>query len=134
VIALSANTDEKNGEACLAAGASAIIADPVDPEKLLRQIGELLNLSWIYAPDDERMEKAELAIPPKTQLEALHELAKRGNMRDIRLWAEELESLDEGYRAFSDNLRRLSDNYQSKAILELVEQCLEREKSNAAQK
>ncbi len=55
----------------------------------------------------------------------LHQLALAGNMRDIRHYAQHLAALDERYRPFADKLQELAREYQSKAILTLVEQYLE---------
>ena len=66
-----------------------------------------------------------LLAPPQQELEILHGLAMRGNMRKIEQRADHLAELDERYRPFANQLRRLADGYQSQAILSLVEQCQE---------
>ncbi|MGZ3238483.1 MAG: ATP-binding protein, partial [Burkholderiaceae bacterium] len=125
IIAMSTSSGEEDQAAYMTAGATAFMAKPVNPERLLEQIGTLLNLSWIYVlPDEEEAIEGPLITPPHTELKALHALALTGNMRDIGHWAEHVELLDQKYRSFADKLRRLSHSYQSKAILALVEQCL----------
>ena len=69
-----------------------------------------------------------LLAPPDSELKVLHGLALQGNMRDIMHWADQLEMLNEQYRPFSNKLRRLSKEYQSKAILALVERHMETSK------
>jgi len=45
-----------------------------------------------------------------------------GNMLEITRQASHIAELDERYCAFADRLRMLASQYQSKAILHLVEQ------------
>ena len=51
-----------------------------------------------------------------------HRLALLGSMRDIAQYAAHLSELDERYGVFADELKVLAKGYQSKAILQLVEQ------------
>jgi PAS domain S-box-containing protein len=46
VIAISASATSADGENCLAAGANAFMAKPVDADMLLQHIGSLLSLTW----------------------------------------------------------------------------------------
>ncbi|HEY8099509.1 MAG TPA: PAS domain S-box protein [Burkholderiaceae bacterium] len=126
IIAISGSAGAEEQAAYIAAGATAFMTKPIDPERLLQQIGALLNLNWIYVLSDEEDAIAgPLITPSRTELETLYALALTGNMRDIAHWAEHVESLDEKYRPFADKLRRLSNSYQSKAILALVEEYLQ---------
>ncbi|TFV99519.1 HAMP domain-containing protein [Oxalobacteraceae bacterium OM1] len=67
----------------------------------------------------------ELHRPPPVEMERLHRLALAGNMRAIRAYAHELGQQDPGCRAFADRLDAMARQYQSKAILQFVEQCLQ---------
>jgi hypothetical protein len=55
-------------------------------------------------------------------MEVLHRLAKLGNMQEIMMQAERLAKLDERYRPFANQLHALARNYQSRAVLRLVEE------------
>jgi PAS domain S-box-containing protein len=79
--------------------------------------------------EDEK--ESDLTAPPYEQLKALHKLALGGNMREIVHWAEHLQALDEKYAPFANKLRRLSNAYQSKAILAMVEQHLRQQERTA---
>lgn len=61
-----------------------------------------------------------MVAPPKDEIDVLSRLAMEGNMRDIRQHADHIEALDAKYKVFADKLRQLAKNYQSKAILEMV--------------
>ncbi|QDZ29885.1 ATP-binding protein [Noviherbaspirillum sp. UKPF54] len=72
-----------------------------------------------------RRDEARLISPPQPEMRHLHQLALAGNMREIRHYAKHLAGLDERYRPFADKLQDLAHDYQSKAILTLVEQYLD---------
>lgn len=63
-----------------------------------------------------------LHVPPRQELDALHALALRGNMRDVMQYAEPLAEADPRYQPFVGQLRRLAQSYQTKALSGLIEQ------------
>jgi signal transduction histidine kinase/CheY-like chemotaxis protein len=126
IIAISASTTEDDARQCLAAGMNAFLPKPVEFGKLLARIATLLQLSWCYAlppPAEPALEDEGewLVAPPVREMEALLHLARLGNMQEITLQAARIAALDERYLAFAGRLRLLAGNYQSKAILRLVE-------------
>ncbi|WP_437610852.1 AAA family ATPase [Sorangium sp. So ce834] len=128
-ITVSASANEEDQAGSMAVGADAFLAKPIDQESLLRIIGAQLGLTWVYARSAEERagdgEAAELVAPPPEEMDVLHALALEGNMRDIRKRADHLITLDERYRPFADRLHRLAQDYQSQAILSLVEEHLQ---------
>ncbi|MBI3144697.1 MAG: response regulator, partial [Pseudogulbenkiania sp.] len=130
IIMISASASGSDKEASLAAGANAFLPKPIDLGRLLSQISLLLTLDWTYTTPETRAAQAgPLVVPPAQEIEILHHLARLGNMRDILQRASHLAELDERYRPFAGQLSRLAQGYQSKAILSLVEQFLERKPS-----
>jgi signal transduction histidine kinase/DNA-binding NarL/FixJ family response regulator len=130
VIAMSASASGSDAQMSLVAGVNAFVPKPIDLHKLLTQIATVLKLNWTYEPQAAPSEKVEavgqpLVAPPAQELDLLHQLARRGNMRDIVLWTERVAELDARYRPFADQLRRMAKGYQSRAILTLVERYLE---------
>ncbi|MDP3841667.1 MAG: ATP-binding protein [Oxalobacteraceae bacterium] len=131
IIAVSASASGGDKESSLAAGMNAFLPKPIDFDLLLTQIASLLQLDWTYAAPPagaapEQQAPGPLLAPPAQEMAILHRLAREGNMRDIVQRAAHLSELDERYRPFADQLRLLAKGYQSKAILSLVEQHLER--------
>jgi len=59
--------------------------------------------------------------PPSEELIILRELARIGNMRTIRERADYLKGLDPRYQPFAEQLAKLAEQCQSKAIANLVE-------------
>jgi CheY-like chemotaxis protein len=134
VIAVSASPSGTDERKSLAAGVNAFLPKPVDFDRLLAQIAAWLGLEWTYTPaasaeEYEQPEEGPLGeqrfAVPAEEMDELHRLARHGNMREIVLWAERVATLDGRYAPFAAQLRRLAKGYQSKAILELVEQHLE---------
>ena len=126
IIAVSAGVTEDDQASCMTAGAKAFLTKPVDNTLLLHVVGKLLDLTWIR---DDRQQPTfsvvdhveRFVVPAPAQLEILRKLAREGNMRAIRVEADRLASLDEQYRPFADKITQLSQRYQSKALLSLVE-------------
>jgi PAS domain S-box-containing protein len=75
-------------------------------------------------PSSPNISTEPLILPPVEELQTLHHLAQLGNMRDIIQYAERIAGADSRYQAFSRQLRRMAENYQSKAILAFVEEHL----------
>ncbi|SHF83903.1 ATP-binding protein [Vibrio gazogenes] len=115
------------------AGASGFVSKPIDRHRLLSQIGEQLDLTWVIDEQTSELEASskvsdtsEWVVPSRTQLEELHHLALIGNMRHIRDWAENLQAEDTCYHAFATHLIDMAKSLQSRAILLLVNELLER--------
>ncbi|WP_051376910.1 ATP-binding protein [Burkholderia sp. WSM2232] len=135
IVAVSAGASGSDAAKSLAAGANAVLSKPVDLTVLLSQIAALLDLEWSDTASDTRPAAAAdgsvvdiddasagaLIAPPQEEVEALHYLARLGDMRAIAHHAAHLSELDERYRPFADMLCRLAGHYQTKALLGFVE-------------
>ncbi len=132
IIAISASATSDDQRDSMTAGANAFMTKPIDQDQFLQHVANFLNLIWDTeplpkeGPRTEAPASVEMELPPLEEIERLHELALAGNMRDIRRQAEHIATLDEKYQLFTDKLLSMAKNYQSKAILELVEACKER--------
>jgi CheY-like chemotaxis protein len=125
VLAVSANASGHDEERSLAAGADAFLAKPIALDRLLSRVGELLDVTWIQAPRPpaDRSDAADvpLVAPDSEDLQTLYRLAKVGHMRSIREHAERLGERDARYRPFVDRVRAMTDRFESRGILELIE-------------
>jgi hypothetical protein len=65
-----------------------------------------------------------VVIPPTEELEILHRIAVQGSMREVGQRAAHLAGLDPRYGPFADQLLALARQFQSKAILNLIERHL----------
>jgi CheY-like chemotaxis protein len=126
IIATSASATPEVEADSRATGASDFIAKPIDQQALQRAIWRHLALRSI-APSQQpsrsasHTESEDTIIPPREEMQVLLDLARAGNMRDIRQRADYLINLDPRYAPFSRRLRNLAENYASQAIVALVE-------------
>lgn len=127
IIALSAHAGLDDHATIIKAGASALVAKPIDFEILAKAIGEQLRLRWIYAdasPEPQGASDSEVGeqvVLPPEEIEVLHRLAQMGNMKDICKHSDYLKTLCPQYAPLAKRLDRLARNYQSRAITALVE-------------
>ncbi|CAB3687211.1 hybrid sensor histidine kinase/response regulator [Paraburkholderia rhynchosiae] len=131
VIATSASPSGADEQRSLDAGANAFLSKPIDFDQLLAHVARLLHLEWIYAPSDNLAaaldaSAAPVFAVPDDELEELHLLARRGDMQEIALWAERVAKQNAQYTLFTARILNLAKGYQSKALLNFVEEHLER--------
>ncbi|MFL9841120.1 ATP-binding protein [Sphingomonas sp. ST-64] len=132
IIAYSADATSENAARARHAGADAFIASPIEIAELTMALKELLDLRWtagatLDAPQEPQ--RAAAPIPPLAQLEKLHELAKRGNMRAIREFVNDLADANSEYRPYAEEVNGLAAAYRSPAILDLVSQHISKRKA-----
>jgi signal transduction histidine kinase/DNA-binding NarL/FixJ family response regulator len=122
IIAISASVSKSDAERTRAAGADVFLSKPIVVDRLLSEMGRMLALTWIRQKPVAavRTDAGPMVAPPKQEMGRLLELAKIGNMRDIRERAAAIAAQHEQYRPFADRLCALADGYQSKAILEMI--------------
>ena len=126
IIVVSASVSGSDAEKSARAGANAFLPKPIDLNALLEQIALLLQLNWSYAVPGEMSfaefeSAAPMVMPPAEEMEILLRLSRMGNMQDILRRADYLVELDQRYAPLASQLSLLAKNYQSKAILSLVE-------------
>jgi CheY-like chemotaxis protein len=134
IIAISASVTQEDRANVLAIGASAFLSKPIDQDRLLQLIREYLRVSWEYEQSEKdgiaSPENTSLLItPPPEEMDILYKLALGGYMLEISQHAASLITLGEEYRPFADKVILLAKGYQSKAIVRLMEQCMERQRS-----
>ncbi|WP_321908256.1 PAS domain S-box protein [Paraburkholderia sp. J11-2] len=72
-------------------------------------------------PSGEPDAPAPLAVPSHENMEILHRLALRGQMRDVMRHADALLESDGRYQAFARRIRRLAENFESRELLSFIE-------------
>ncbi|QUD85946.1 ATP-binding protein [Phenylobacterium montanum] len=122
IIAVTAGASPEDEARSLAAGADAFAAKPLAPDRLLDLIAEALRLDLVYEVAEERTPEG--PVPPPEELERLRALALEGYMGPIRERANHLARQDPRYQPFASRLVAMADDYQSKAILALIERLL----------
>ncbi|MDJ0687939.1 MAG: CHASE domain-containing protein [Xenococcaceae cyanobacterium MO_188.B32] len=136
IIAISSSLLDKNCQQSQIADCNAFLSKPIEEQKLLALLQKYLQLEWIYeqpteiakeTPAISEPETVDVIPPPVEDLKVLYELAMLGSMTKIRQWAISLEELDAQYKPFAERLKQLSQDFQEKAIVNLVEQYLTQE-------
>ncbi|MEK7728643.1 MAG: ATP-binding protein, partial [candidate division KSB1 bacterium] len=122
IIALSASVFEHNRQESLTAGCSDFIPKPVRLDVLLEKLQTHLNLQWRYAEDALPQLDATTApqalAPPRPELEALQQLALRGDLSGILQRLDELARRDAQFTTFVEELRGYAKQYDMKRIRE----------------
>ncbi len=125
IIAVSANADEQTQQNSIAAGCDVFIAKPVRIEPLLKIMGELLRLEWIYEPvrlsSETAHAPAAFVWPPASELQTLLVSANRGMILEIRHWLDRIEQVDAKYVPFTTKIRQLCNTFDFQVICELLE-------------
>ena len=130
IIAVSASTSGGDEDRCMAAGIDAFLPKPIDRGALLERIAALVDVHWIRAEAGagaapQAGPAAPLIAPPRREIEHLHRLALQGDMRHIAQEAARIAALDERYHGFAEQIRRLAEDYQSQALLRVIERHLQ---------
>ncbi len=137
IIATSASVFDYNQQESLAAGCDDFIPKPVRAENLLELLRIHLGLEWVYEADELNVGRlkvessnlqpsnlqpstVELMAPPASEMAALFELARRGDISDIIEQATKIEQLDNKYVPFATELRKLGKSFQLKKIREFI--------------
>lgn len=126
IIALTAQVDNTENTRCIEAGCSGFLAKPFNLTDLLEIIGSSLEITWNYEDDiEETHETASIVVlPDKTRLNEIYSLAKYGNMKKIRVWAENLGKENPEYLPFANRLTELASTYQEQKVIDLVKHYL----------
>ncbi|WP_375444539.1 histidine kinase dimerization/phospho-acceptor domain-containing protein [uncultured Fibrella sp.] len=132
VFAFSAKVFDSDRQRTQQAGFDEFIPKPVDLQDLLTKIGQHLNLTWQLAPAASspvvpataqvREEAAQL--PDVAQLDALHTLARMGDIQGILGQLEALEQANAAYQPFVERIRRAAGEFDTRAIKKYIQTCL----------
>jgi PAS domain S-box-containing protein len=128
LIALSANVFESTQQESWAAGCQDFLPKPVQAEQLLDAIAKHLGLEWIY---DERQcsTGVELNVdvgcfipPPPSEIAALSELIKMGDIAGIIDRTEQWKILDGKLVPFAKQIYQLAKGFKLKQIRDFIQQ------------
>lgn len=106
------------------------ISKPVDIDELLKRLQLRLKLEWIYAEEaecDASSEKSLLALPPKEDIEAVYNLARRGDIFHIMEYVKKFESPYSQFKAFGNKIYQLAKEFKINQLEEFLKKSMERE-------
>ncbi|HRV93235.1 MAG TPA: ATP-binding protein [Anaerolineae bacterium] len=109
---------------------------PVDFDRLTELLGRHLQLTWRFEdepsqqttdlPADQSSQTPELIPPPVEELNALYDLAMKGNMPGVYKRAVVIEQMSRRYHAFTQQLKTLAKAFDEESVLALVTPYLEK--------
>ncbi|MFH0781659.1 MAG: PocR ligand-binding domain-containing protein [Pseudomonadota bacterium] len=143
ILAVSASVSKDEEQQCRLAGFDDFVGKPLDIARLFDILRHRFHLEWIFREDrgaemgegDEADQTAEKLVvaPPYEDMEKLFELAMRGDLRGIQVWATAIEERDKRYRFFAARLRELAGRFKAKAILAFVGQYMGDKNGNSSE-
>ena len=118
----------------------AILAKPVEPDRLFAVMKKYMGLEWIYEEAEavsdiiqagpevsQSLSKGEIIPPPPAELEVLYELTMFGNLKRVVEKARQLEETDAKYAPFVHKVCGYAREIEDEPILELLERFMKAE-------
>jgi CheY-like chemotaxis protein len=141
IIASSASVFEAEQCESITAGANDFLTKPISTESLMEMLRSFLELEWIYETQEQEKDgieddadstssasnsdqtNAEQMIPPGADmLTQLYTLAKKGDLDGIIDLANQLNQQEPKFRAFTQELCRLAENFQVKQLQSFIQE------------
>jgi len=121
IIALSASAFEHTRQNSLQAGCNAFLPKPVRERELLQTLETHAGIEWAYAEAPQtdprfRQGPSDMPVPPREVLQPLYELAKKGQIIEVRKRIEAIEHLDPQYERFTKELRHFTQAFHMKQL------------------
>ncbi len=131
VFAFSARVFEQDKQQSEQAGFDDFIPKPVDLELLLAKIGQQLHLTWQTSETGDAPTQSEPLsystadeLPYTTQLNALYELARLGDIQGILKRITELQQQTPNYGLFVATIRQAANEFDTQKIKKYLQACL----------
>ena len=131
IIAISASSFEHNRQECLKAGTDNFLSKPFRINKLLELLHQYLPIELVYdtttqdIPTPPKLtsttHQTDLQIPPSAMVEALLNLAKRGDIKNILIQVEKLATTPD-YQAFTHKVETMAKGFQVTKLCEFLEE------------
>jgi PAS domain S-box-containing protein len=127
LIGMSASAFDSDREACLEAGCEDFLPKPLREGQLLGAMERLLGLTWEYAgasgpAPGETMTPFPIMehLPDVADVEAIHDLASRGDVVGVRTQAQRMAERDARLAPFAQAVTGLAARFKMKAIRQFV--------------
>jgi CheY-like chemotaxis protein len=135
IIALSASVFENSQQLSREVGCDAFLPKPIQVDHLMTALASQLGLHWTYASHGATKTPAHssstvysptsVSLPPRHQLEKLHDIARMGDIGEMLAQLDELEKSTREYQSFVAGLRKLAGEFNMKKIREYLNTCLD---------
>jgi len=124
IVAVSASAYDIDRRDCEQAGCVDFLAKPFREEELWGVVGTALQLTWRFAAEagETRTPFPLLPkVPPVAELDALHDLASKGDILGLRTRVEALQAADAALAPFAQGVLELAARFKMKAIRQFIE-------------
>ena len=130
IIAFSARAYQTDRDKSIEAGCNDFLPSPIVADSLFAMLQSYLKLEWIYGekeaattyPNSQAdMQPVNIVPPPEPILKELYELAAGGLLFEIEEILEKLETSSAKFRAFNSKVFKLTEEFESDKIMELIE-------------
>jgi PAS domain S-box-containing protein len=135
IIALSASVFENSQQLSREVGCDAFLPKPIQVDHLMTTLAGQLGLQWTYAAQGtiKTLTQSPLiayspigvSLPPRHQLEKLHDIARMGDIGEMLAQLDELGKSTTEYQPFVVGLRKLAGEFNMKKIREYLNTCLD---------
>jgi CheY-like chemotaxis protein len=125
IIASSASVYDAYKKKSLAIGSNAFLPKPIQVERLLEQLQQHLNLTWVYGDKVQETARenhtAPMVFPPLAELEKLYELSLMCNVDELEKQVAILAESDVALKSFVTKMQVFLKNYQLDELTEWLE-------------
>ncbi|MEM7533677.1 MAG: ATP-binding protein [Chloroflexota bacterium] len=132
IIAVSASVIELFQSQDRLEGFDGFLPKPVDIARLLTMIGEVLNLTWIYANNSSAASKHttvevptspahNLTIPSPEMMEGIYEMVMVGDMWGVQTIAQGLLDQEPRYRAFFSQVEKFAEAFEEENLIAFLQ-------------
>jgi CheY-like chemotaxis protein len=140
VIISSASVFESDKQKSLEAGANDFLPKPIQAGDLLSSLQKILELTWIYEPQNQKSEKLQmessaisclgLTLPSQIELSLLYELTRKGLAHNLSQELDRLEQQNPQMKSFINEVRPLVKRFELKKVRSFLKQYLDPIESN----
>lgn len=121
IIIMSGSGQETDRQQCLAAGCNAFIFRPVRIGRLYFELQQHLGLEWFYTEAEPAEVAPQFVAPLRDQLVQLIELARIGDIRQIKRYLDQLEAEDAQFQPFVSQANALLKGFQLEKLRAFLE-------------
>ncbi len=146
IIISSASVFDEDRQRSFKAGAKSFLPKPLQTEELVKTLGSLLNLEWIYDDSNSHLKNptpngsstsslnqnnssdtTEIILPPEEIIQKLYHLAMMGDIPGIEGILEEITAQDKQLLGFASELNKLTTSFQTGKIRKFLKQFLNKQ-------
>jgi signal transduction histidine kinase/CheY-like chemotaxis protein len=133
IIVSSASVFETDKYKSLHAGANEFLPKPIQTDRLLEALRVHLKLEWVYEVEEQGGKQSiphtktygnEIVPPSPEDLAILHDLSRKGLIKNLLMEIERIEKIDQKFIPFAQQLRQFANSFQLRQMRTFVEQYL----------